>query len=94
MSRTVSAAELQQHNTEANAWISINGKVYDVTKFADEHPGGKKILLKVAGKDASAEYAKFHSASALAKHGPSIFVGDLAKEGPSSTKSVRFALRS
>jgi len=49
MSRRVTQAELQQHNKDTDAWISINGKVYDVTKFAEEHPGGKKILLRMAG---------------------------------------------
>ncbi|PPQ83617.1 hypothetical protein CVT25_006302, partial [Psilocybe cyanescens] len=28
-------------------------KVYDVTDFLDEHPGGSKIILKYAGKDAT-----------------------------------------
>jgi hypothetical protein len=28
--------ELAQHNTKASLYISIKGKVYDVTKFIDE----------------------------------------------------------
>jgi hypothetical protein len=35
--------------------LILNGKVYDVTKFLDAHPGGKKILVKVLGTDASAQ---------------------------------------
>jgi hypothetical protein len=27
----------------------IRGKVYDVTKFLDEHPGGDEVLNDVAG---------------------------------------------
>lgn len=48
--RTVSAEELAQHNSAENNWIAIHGKVFDVTKFAAEHPGGKKVLTNVAGK--------------------------------------------
>lgn len=37
-------------------WVVIKGKVYDVSKFVDEHPGGEEVLLDVAGKDATTEF--------------------------------------
>lgn len=30
--------------------------MYDVTKFLSEHPGGDKVLLEVAGQDATASF--------------------------------------
>jgi cytochrome b involved in lipid metabolism len=33
--------ELKQHTTETDCWLAINGKVYNVTDFLDEHPGEK-----------------------------------------------------
>ena len=41
--------------------------MYDVTQFADEHPGGKKILLKYGGgsKDATEQFWAFHNETIL-----------------------------
>ena len=38
----------------------MHGKVYDLTKFLPEHPGGQKIILKYAGKDATAAFDPIH----------------------------------
>ncbi|GMH49057.1 hypothetical protein TL16_g11110 [Triparma laevis f. inornata] len=34
-----------------NVWVTYEGGVYDVTKFVDQHPGGKKNLMMGAGGD-------------------------------------------
>ena len=36
---------------------------YDLTNFLSDHPGGAKIVLKVAGKDASKQFDNFHDVS-------------------------------
>jgi cytochrome b involved in lipid metabolism len=59
MSKQVSTKEVAAHKTvEEGLWIIIDSEVYDVTKFIDEHPGGPKILKRVAGKDASKQFWK------------------------------------
>jgi cytochrome b involved in lipid metabolism len=47
-------------------WIVINDKVYDVTNYQLEHPGGPLVLLGRAGKNASLafEHAS-HSKNAI-----------------------------
>ena len=42
MSQRFSAADVAKHNTPESLYIIVDEDVYDVTKFADEHPGGKK----------------------------------------------------
>jgi cytochrome b involved in lipid metabolism len=44
-----SAEEVAKHNKASDCWVVVKGKVYDVTKFLEEHPGGKKILLNASG---------------------------------------------
>ncbi|CAK5272276.1 unnamed protein product [Mycena citricolor] len=42
------------HKTRSSCWVTRQGKVYDVSKFVDDHPGGDDILLKYAGQDIEA----------------------------------------
>jgi len=40
MAQKVTVANITKHATAEDCWILINGKVYDLTKFAPNHPGG------------------------------------------------------
>eukprot|EP00553_Chaetoceros_curvisetus_P000116 CAMPEP_0204625896 /NCGR_PEP_ID=MMETSP0717-20131115/11520_1 /ASSEMBLY_ACC=CAM_ASM_000666 /TAXON_ID=230516 /ORGANISM="Chaetoceros curvisetus" /LENGTH=130 /DNA_ID=CAMNT_0051641685 /DNA_START=39 /DNA_END=431 /DNA_ORIENTATION=- len=50
--------EVAKHNTEEDCWMVIGNektggpKVYDVTNYLDDHPGGAEVLLDVSGQDA------------------------------------------
>jgi len=63
--RVLSGKEVAKHNTRDDCWIIVHGKVYDVTEFLPDHPGGSKIILKYAGKDATAEYDPIHPPDAI-----------------------------
>ncbi|EDR15041.1 uncharacterized protein LACBIDRAFT_300783 [Laccaria bicolor S238N-H82] len=60
--------QVAKHNTQDSCWVIIENNVYDVTEFLSEHPGGAKIILKYAGKDATAAYEPIHPPDALEKH--------------------------
>ncbi|CCL99240.1 uncharacterized protein FIBRA_01255 [Fibroporia radiculosa] len=70
MSRTISGKEIAEHSSRESCWIIVHGKVYDVTEFLPEHPGGSKIILKYAGKDATAEYDPIHPPNAITDNLP------------------------
>lgn len=38
--RRITYEELKQHSTYSDAWLSINGVVYDITRFIEKHPFG------------------------------------------------------
>jgi cytochrome b involved in lipid metabolism len=42
MSKRFSAADVASHKTASDLWIIVDGEIYDVTNFQEEHPGGKK----------------------------------------------------
>ncbi|KAJ3060937.1 hypothetical protein HDU98_003128, partial [Podochytrium sp. JEL0797] len=79
--------EAARHNKESDLWVVIHGKVYDITDFVSQHPGGKKVLLKVAGTDASKQFDQFHSAGVLEKLGPALLKGTIAQSNTTNSPS-------
>lgn len=57
----VSRAELGQHNRIDDAWLAIRGKVYNVTKYMDFHPGGIDELMRGIGIDATKLFDEVHA---------------------------------
>ncbi|THY47348.1 hypothetical protein D6C98_07136 [Aureobasidium pullulans] len=51
MSASITAKEVKDHASPDNGlYIIIDNAVYSMAEFADEHPGGAKILKRVGGK--------------------------------------------
>ncbi|KAJ7496859.1 glyoxylate dehydrogenase [Mycena latifolia] len=59
-----------QHASRDSCWIIVHNKVYDITDFLDEHPGGSKIILRYAGKDATAAYEPIHPPDMISSNLP------------------------
>lgn len=51
-----SREEVQAHNISKDTWLIIHDKVYDITRFLEEHPGGEEVLLEQAGADATESF--------------------------------------
>jgi predicted heme/steroid binding protein len=86
-------SQVAAHNSESDCWIIVHGKVYNVTSFLADHPGGKKVILKHAGTDATKQFDAFHNLATLDKYGPALYIGDVGKppsavSGGSSTSAA------
>lgn len=73
--KTFTVEQVAEHNTAKDCWIIVEGKVFDVTQFLTEHPGGKKVLVKVAGKDASKQFKNFHNDAIMQRVGLPMQIG-------------------
>ncbi|KAN0035709.1 hypothetical protein ACTA71_004995 [Dictyostelium dimigraforme] len=48
--------EVSKHDKVDDLWMVIDQKVYDVTSFVNDHPGGGDYLIQNAGKEATNEF--------------------------------------
>ena len=78
--KQISLSKLKKHNTENDAWVKIDDKVYDISEFHNNHPGGSKILLKLAGTDVTNQFYSMHSKEILETHGSKLLIGTIKKK--------------
>ncbi|KAL4979725.1 hypothetical protein BDW66DRAFT_148068 [Aspergillus desertorum] len=50
------AHQVAAHRSRGDLWLIVNGKVYDVTEYVRDHPGGADALVDTAGTDATEAY--------------------------------------
>ncbi|KAL8495077.1 hypothetical protein ACS0TY_019296 [Phlomoides rotata] len=60
----ITSDELKKHNRHGDLWVSIQGKVYNVTEWSKIHPGGDAPLLNMAGQDVTDAFIAFHPGTA------------------------------
>ena len=64
-SRKISLSEVGSHNTSPDCWTVIDGKVYDLSRYAEDHPGGAPAIRHSCGKDSTARFLVAHSLGLL-----------------------------
>ncbi|KJZ80323.1 hypothetical protein HIM_00173 [Hirsutella minnesotensis 3608] len=48
---TLTRAEVESHSSAASCYVTIGTKIFDVTDFLQDHPGGSDLILEYAGRD-------------------------------------------
>ncbi|KAG9449088.1 hypothetical protein H6P81_009053 [Aristolochia fimbriata] len=74
--RSYSKAEVAVHNKKSDCWIIVKNKVYDVTPYVEEHPGGDAILAH-AGDDSTEGFYGPQHATRVFDMVDEFYIGDL-----------------
>ena len=72
--------DVAKHNALPSVWSVYKGDVYDITMYINVHPGGKKILEKVYGKDMTPLFNKFHGYVNIVQMIGPLKIGTLSKD--------------
>jgi cytochrome b involved in lipid metabolism/uncharacterized membrane protein len=59
-------AEIARHRTTSNCWSSLEGKVYDLTQWVSQHPGGREGIVEMCGTDGG-EFLEQHARDKAAR---------------------------
>ncbi|NXY46688.1 FADS2 desaturase, partial [Ceuthmochares aereus] len=79
--------EIQKHNLRTDKWLVIERKVYNVTQWADRHPGGSRVISHCAGEDATDAFQAFHiNPTLVQKFLKPLLIGELAPGEPSQDR--------
>eukprot|EP01116_Phalansterium_solitarium_P020515 TRINITY_DN608_c0_g1_i1.p1 TRINITY_DN608_c0_g1~~TRINITY_DN608_c0_g1_i1.p1 ORF type:complete len:494 (+),score=81.24 TRINITY_DN608_c0_g1_i1:68-1549(+) len=58
--RPICEEELAKHTGPKDAWVAIDGMVYDLSDYLEDHPGGPAPILAYAGKDSTEAFNSVH----------------------------------
>lgn len=57
-------ADVATHADQTSCWTIIDDKVYDLTRWIPQHPGGEGAILSLCGHDGSAAFHGQHGYAA------------------------------
>ncbi|BCR91640.1 putative cytochrome b5 reductase [Aspergillus chevalieri] len=83
--------DLASHKSRDDLWIAIHGKVYNITPYIRDHPGGPDVLLDTAGTDATEAYDEVGHSEDADEILQTYYIGTLrdAQEHRPKNKTVR-----
>lgn len=73
----ITMAEVRRHNMEDDVWMVLENKVYDLTDYIWEHPGGPKYITSNAGMDATDPFTAVHFGVYARPEIKEYYIGDL-----------------
>ncbi|KAK3867308.1 hypothetical protein Pcinc_027228 [Petrolisthes cinctipes] len=84
--KTYSLEEIAKHKTRDSCWLVIHDKVYNVSKFLDEHPGGEEVLLEQSGSNGTESFEDVGHSTDAREMMKEYLIGELTEEDKKFTK--------
>ncbi|GKZ35530.1 cytochrome b5 domain-containing protein 1 [Aspergillus brasiliensis] len=79
-------AEVSQCKSKDRCLVIIKGNVYDLTSYLGSHPGGSRIILRYAGRDATEAFGPIHPDGVIEKYlPPELNLGPVAESEMETT---------
>ncbi|KAG2218549.1 hypothetical protein INT45_006310, partial [Circinella minor] len=69
--------EISKHNKRNDLYVVVHNKVYDITAFLNEHPGGEDVLMDEGGRDATEAFEDIGHSDDARELLEKYYVGDL-----------------
>ncbi|XP_038193342.1 fatty acid desaturase 3 [Arvicola amphibius] len=76
--------QIRQHDLPNDKWLVIERRVYDISRWAQRHPGGSHLISNHSAEDATDAFHAFHqNLHYVRKFLKPLLIGELAPEEPS-----------
>lgn len=57
----ITMRDVSGHSSSGDCYLAINGNVYDVSNYINQHPGGRRTITDRCGKEVTNIFARIHS---------------------------------
>lgn len=62
--RRYTLKQVRKHRVATDCWAAVNGSVYNLTRWVNQHPGGASRIIALCGTNASAAFNAQHGSAA------------------------------
>lgn len=74
----LTVAQVAEHNSQTDCYAIVGEKVYNLTSWISQHPGGPDKIISLCGTDATAKFSQQHGSNAQAQATlTNFFIADL-----------------
>lgn len=78
--QTYTSQDVAKHNIRSDCWSIISSKVYDLTSFVGQHPGGPVQIEQICGVDGTSVFIGQHAGQNRPNNElSSLYIGELSK---------------